>query len=378
MAGWLHEAKFESVKIVEDADIVIFHTCTAQGVPGSFVESRIEEIRKEYPYKIVILAGCMAKTQPDKWKKFPYLGSRQFHHIVEAVEERLHNNVVHFMEDEELPPLVGPKIRKNHLREIIPIMRSCVVGCAFCKNKRSLSIQSYPQEDIVQAARKAVEEGVREIVLTGHDTLSYGIDRGISLPILLQELIAIPGRFKIRVGMSSPAALPSIKKGLIPILRHDKMFQCLHLTIPTGSTTMLREMKENYSTADVLSFLQEARVVIPELQVVMDLAVGFPLETEEHYWETMEFVKKCVPDTANIVPFAPLPKTDFASLEGLPQDVLQHRVTMLQNIVQNTSVIQNERWQGWEGPVIIEERGRERRMWIGRTTAYKPVVVEGD
>ena len=378
MAGWLVQAKFEPVKTVEDADIIIFHTCTAQGVPGSFIEHTIEEIKKEHPYKMVILSGCMAKTQPEKWKKFPYLGPRQFHHIVEVVEERLHNNIVHFAEEEELPPLYGPKSRKNPMREIIPIMRSCVVGCAFCKNKKSLSIQSYPLEEIVQAARKAVEEGVREIVLTGHDTLLYGADRGISLPVLLRELLAIPGRFKVRLGMSSPAALLSIKKEFIPLLRHDKMFQHIHLTLPSGSTALLQEMKEEYSTRDVLSFLQEARVLIPELQVIMDLAVGFPLETEEHYWETMEFVKKCVPDAATIVPFAPLPKTEFAALQALPSEVLQHRVTMLQNIVQNTSIIQNERWQGWEGPAIIEERGKEKRIWMGRTTAYKPVLLEGE
>ncbi len=377
MAGWLQEARFEAAKNLEDADIVIFCTCTTQGISGLALEKRIEEIKREHPYKMIIITGCIPKSLPEKWKKYPFLGPRQFHHIVEAVEERLHNNVVHFLEEEEiLPSLTGPRQRKNAMRQIIPITRSCVVGCMFCK--KGGTIRSYSVEEIKEVVSSAVESGVREIVLTSHDTFSYGLERESSLPQLLKELITVPGKFKIRLGMSSPAALRQIKKELVPLLRNDKLFQHLHLALPSASTKVLQDMNLEYTAGEVHSFLEEARQAIPELNVIVEMAVGFPTETDDDHWQTMQFLRACTPDTTAIVPFTPLPKTPFALLQALPSEVIEHRMKVLTDMVHNTAILQNERWREWQGPVILVEKSSEPGWWLGRNTAYKTVLVKGE
>jgi len=198
MAGLLTQAKFDQVDKLEEADIVIINTCTVKGPTATAFFRRLEQIQQEHPYKIIIIAGCIPQTQPESLKKYPLVGTKQIHHIVEVVEEALNNNFIKLLETGEMPPLNLPKIRKNPAVEIIPISRGCLSACTFCKTKQARgNLNSYPIADIVNVAKKAVAEGVKEIWLTSQDNFCYGFDMGTNLPALLKELIKIPGKFKI-------------------------------------------------------------------------------------------------------------------------------------------------------------------------------------
>ncbi|MBS3127508.1 tRNA (N(6)-L-threonylcarbamoyladenosine(37)-C(2))-methylthiotransferase, partial [Candidatus Woesearchaeota archaeon] len=379
MKGLLKEARFEIVDSVEEGDVIILNSCTVKSPTESSFFTTLENIKKEYPYKIIIIAGCIAQADRQKFKEYSLIGTKQIHNVVQVVEESLNDNVVKMLETGEMPPLNLPKIRKNPIVEIIPINRGCLSACTFCKTKQARgNLQSYPIADIVSVAQKAVNDGVKEIWLTSQDTMCYGFDLGTNLPHLLNELIKIPGKFKIRVGMGNPVHLLKFIDELIPLLNHDKVFKFIHLPAQSGSDTVLKEMRRGNTAEEFLDLVIKLKDQVPHLTLATDLIVGFPTETDDDFWQTLEVVRKTTPDVINISRFWPRPKTPAAKMEQLPIEVMKHRTKVLTDIFHNISTLQNERWLGWEGEIIIDEQGTHENQWIGRNDSYKPVLVEGN
>jgi len=283
------------------------------------------------------------------------------------------------LERKEMPPLNMPRIRKNPLVEIIPISRGCLSACSFCITKQARgNLCSYSIEDIVHAALKAVTHGAKEIWLTAQDTTCYGFDIGTNLARLLRELVKIPGKFKIRVGMGSPKHLLKFKDELIPLFLEKKIFRFIHLPVQSGSDKVLQEMKRGNSKEEFISLIKELREAVPRLTVATDMIVGFPGESEEDFQETLELVKKVTPDVINISRFWPRPGTAAAKKKQVDVEVVKKRSSLLMDIFKNISRMQNELWIGWEGGILIDEKGKFEKQWSGRNLSYKPVIVEGD
>lgn len=379
MAGLLQQAKFQQKEKIGEADVIIFNTCTVKGPSASNFFTRLKEIKKQFPYKTIIIAGCIPQTDPEDLQNFTLVGTKQIHHIVEAVEEALHDNTVQMLEMGEMPPLNLPKIRKNHIVEIITINRGCLSACTFCKTKEARgNLESYSVKDIVEVATKGISDSVKEIWLTSQDTMCYGFDINTNLPTLLKELINLPGNFKIRIGMGNPIHLRRIKEELFPLLNNPKVFQFLHIPIQAGSDTVLKDMKRGNTKEEFVQLVEEARKIIPRVTIATDIIVGFPSETEDDFWETMNLVRETRPDTINISRFWSRPKTPASKMKQLPGEVIKHRSKVLTDIFHSTARIQNEQWIGWKGEILIDEKGKLEKQWIGRNSSYKPIIVEGN
>lgn len=379
MAGLLKEAKFDPATALEESDIIIFNTCTVKGPTADTFFTRLEKIKKEFPYKIIIIAGCIPQSDPERLKYFSLLGTRQIHHIVEIVEEALNNNIVKMLETGEMPPLDLPKIRKNPLVEIIPINRGCLSSCTFCKTKQARgNLQSYSIDDIFKAADKAVREGVKEIWLTSQDTFCYGFDINSNLPELVKELLEIPGDFRIRIGMGNPAHLKKIIDELIPLLKNEKIFRFLHIPAQSGSDAILKKMARGNTDEEYRSLIRKLKDNFSDLTIATDIIVGFPGETEDDHWKTLNLIRETSPDIVNISRFWPRPKTPAAKMKQLPIETIQLRSRIVSDIFNNVALLQNERWMDWEGEILIDEKGKSENQWVGRNYAYKLVIVEGD
>ncbi|MBI2666953.1 MiaB/RimO family radical SAM methylthiotransferase [Candidatus Woesearchaeota archaeon] len=397
MAGLLKQAKFELKEKSEEADIVIFNVNLAESSKSAYI-NRLEEIKNNYPYKFIIITGCVSRSEQEKLTKFSLLGTRNIHRIVEVVEEALNENVVKIFETSEMPPLNLPKIKRNPFVEIIPINRGCQGVCMCPKNKNVGAgetfqlFQSYPLKDIVDVAEKAVRDGVKEILLTSQDTLCYGLDIGTTLPALLQELIKIPGNFKIRIDQGNPIHLKTIKRDLFPLLAHEKIFRFLHIPIQTGSNAVLKHMHERNTAEEYAGYVTELKHLYPELTLVTDIIVGYPTEKDEDFAATQKLLREISPDIINLSSFLPKTKKTAAKikLSSLSAEVVTHRLKIVTDLFHNISLLQNERWIGWEGEIIISEKVKESDegndegnknkipRWIGRNLSYKPVLVEGN
>ncbi len=377
MAGLLTQAKFNLVENLSDADIVIFNTGITKTPSEIDFFKILERFKKEYPYKIVIISGCISQADSKKLKQYSFVGTKQIHKIVQVVEEALHDNVLQILNNDEIPPLNLPRVRKNPIVGILPINRGCLGAC-MCKTKKGgENLVSYPIAEIIQEASKALREGVKEIWLTSQDTFCYGFDIGTDLPTLLEELVKLPQDFKIRIGMGNPHHMARIGDKLIQCYKHEKIFKLLHLPAQAGHNDILKEMLRNYTVEDFISIVKKFRQEIVGLNLMTDIIVGYPTETDMHYWGTLELVGKTTPDTINISSWL-RSETATSNLKELPKEVVKHRLRVLTDIFHNISKIQNEKWRGWCGEVLIDEKGKEERQWIGRNFAYKPVLIQGD
>lgn len=377
MAGLLKEAQFRPVNSLEEADLVIFNTCTVKTPSETNFFKELKQVRDNYPYKIVIVAGCIAQTNPHKLKEYALIGTKQIHRIVQVVEEALHDNLLKNLSNEENPPLSLPRVRKNPVIEILPVSRGCLGACTFCKTKKARgNLISYSIEEILKEAKKAIREGVKEIWLTSQDTFCYGFDQKTDLPALLAELVKLEGDFKIRIGMGNPDHLLKIKERLLPFYKHSKVFKFLHLPLQAGHDDVLRAMQRNYTVNDFLQLVEEFKKESPNLNLMTDLIVGYPCETDDHYWGTLEVVRKTTPDSVNISRFWPRPGTLAGELKELSGEILKHRSKVLADIFRNISQLNNEKMLGWEGEILIDEKNEGQ--WVGRTDTYKPVYVYGD
>ncbi|MDP3698416.1 MAG: tRNA (N(6)-L-threonylcarbamoyladenosine(37)-C(2))-methylthiotransferase [Nanoarchaeota archaeon] len=379
MAGLLKQAKFELVETIEDADVVVFNACTVKAPRENSFFTELEQFKKEHPYKIAIIAGCALQADKQKLKAYALLGTKRIHNIVQVVEEALHDNVLQLLNNEEMPPLNLPRVRKNLLIEILPISRGCLGACPSCKTKKTRgNLASYPMAEIVEAAKKAVSEGVKEIWLASHDTFCYGFDIGTDLPALLEQLVLIQGDFKIRIGMGNPDHMPKFETKLVELYRNPKIFKFLHLPLQAGHDETLKAMRRCHTVEEYVHVVNLFQREIPEINIMTDIMVGYPTETDDHYWGTLEVVRKTTPDAINISRFWPRPETAVVNLEELPEEVVAHRSKVLTDIFHNVSKLRNERWVDWKGEIIIDEKGKEERQWIGRNDSYKQIVVEGD
>ena len=379
MAGLLNEAQFEIINTLEDSDVVIINSCTVKSPSEDSFFRFIKDIKENHPYKIIVVTGCIPSSDPQKLKEYSLVGTKQIHNIVQVVEEALNDNVLQMLGNDEMPPLDMPKVRKNPVVEILPINLGCLGACTFCKTKQARgNLKSYPPDEIVKVAKKAINEGVKEIWLTSQDTFCYGFDIGTDIAELLERLVKLPGDFKIRVGMGNPDHMPKIKERLIEIYKHPKIFKFLHLPLQAGHNDVLKDMKRRYTVQQFRDVVDEFKKAMPELNLMTDIIVGYPTETDEHFWGTLQAVRRVNPDSINISRFWPRPDTPAAKLKALPGEEVKRRSKVLTDIFHNISKLQNERWVGWSGKILIDQKGKEDGQWIGRNDSYKQVIIEGD
>jgi len=378
MAGLLKEADFELVENIEDAYVIIHNICTVESPDKNVFFKNLDILKEENPNQIHIIAGCIPQGDQQKLKQYSLVGAKQIHNIVQVVEEALHDNVLQLLNNDEMPPLDLPKIRRSSMVEILPISRGCLDTCTFCKTKKTrANLVSYPVDEIIAAAKKALKEEVKEIWLTSHDAFGYGFDINTDLSVLLERLVEIPGDFRIKVGVGSPDLISKMEDKLIEIFKHPKIFKFLHLPLQTGSDTVLRQMKKRYTVREFNRILNKFKEAIPSLNVMTDIIVGHPAEQEQDFWETLEAVRKNSFDSINIFEFCPQPDTPAAVFRELPVEEVRRRSGVLTDIFNNISRLQNEKWFGWEGIIIIDEKVNDGQ-WSGRNNHYKLVVVEGN
>ncbi len=380
MAGLLKKADFEIVENIEDADVLIVNSCTVKGPTENKFFKRLEEIRKKLPDKKIIIAGCIAQTDSEKLEGYSLIGPYQINRIVEVVEETINDNIVTLIAEERNPRLNIPKIRRNNLVEIIPICAGCLgEPCSYCKVKSARgSLFSYDRQEIIKQAKKAIEDGCKEIWLTAQDTGCYGKDINSSLPELLREVVNIEGDFFVRIGMMNPNHAMGFLDELIEAYKNPKIFKFLHIPVQSGNNAILKLMKRRYNVEDFRKIINEFRSRLDNITVSTDIICGFPTESEGQFKDSLNLIREIKPDVLNISRFWPRPKTEAAEMENqIGGWETKRRSQLLADIFNNISRMNNERWINWQGSIIIDEKGKDD-SFVGRNFAYKPVVVKGN
>ncbi|MBR9703355.1 tRNA (N(6)-L-threonylcarbamoyladenosine(37)-C(2))-methylthiotransferase [Candidatus Woesearchaeota archaeon] len=376
MAGLLEEAGHELVESPEEADLVLFNSCT---VKDSSQKRFIDEVKKVTAEKPVVIAGCVpqADKNNDELKQFSVVGVKQLHKVVEVVEKTAQGEIVkENAQTPKNPPLVTPVRRRNPYIEIVPVNSGCLGKCTFCKTKHARGhLSSYHPEDILEKARRAIAAGAKELWLTSEDLGAYGRDIDTNIVELGKKVLNLEGEFRVRLGMANPPLMLDIVDGIIELLKHPKCYKFLHIPVQSGSNKVLENMRREYLVEEFEELVDKIRSAIHHITIATDIIVGFPGETEEDHKETMKLLKKYEFPVVNISKFYARPDTPAAKMKPVQTKLTKERSKEIHEWFE--SLNPHEYLVGQTVRVLFTEHNEKYpEQIIGHTPNYREVVLK--
>ena len=368
-------------KDTEDADVVIYNTCTVRENANLKVYGRLgklHNLKKQNPDKKIVLFGCMMQEEHvvNKIKKdYPFVnlvfGTHNIFKFAELYSEMLHadNQLIDIWEGTDKIVEELPTERNYTFKSGVNIMFGCNNFCSYCivPYVRGRERSREP-EAIVAEIESLVKDGVSEVMLLGQNVNSYGktLENPISFAELLEEVEKIEGLKRIRFMTSHPKDLSD---ELIAVMaKSKKICHHLHLPMQSGSSRVLKEMNRRYDKEKYLNLVEKIRASIPDISLTTDIIVGFPGETEEDFLETLDVVDKASFDTAFTFIYSKRSGTPAAKMENqIPEDVVKDRFNRLLSLVQEKGRISSARFEGSVQEVLVEEESKEKGIFTGRT-----------
>jgi threonylcarbamoyladenosine tRNA methylthiotransferase CDKAL1 len=381
LGGCLVQAGYKLAASESDADMLIYNTCAVKGP----TENRIINAMKHSPKgKKLIVAGCLPIISFERLSREvafdgavgPSIGSG----IVDIVS-RVYagEKVVELSSINCKPHLDLPRVKTNPIISVVPVNYGCLGSCAYCCVVFARGhLRSYSINEVAKRVKSDFASGTKEFWITSQDTACYGREIQSNLAELLSILGALLGDFKVRVGMMTPNMVTDMQDKLINAFRNNKIFKFLHLPVQSGDDETLKHMRRFYTAQQFKGIVEAFRAEFPDLTLATDVIVGFPGETAEAFENTLSLLEEVKPDVTNVSKFFARPKTAAMLIkEGLVEcEEIKRRSAIAADLVKRISLERNLRWAGWEGEILVDEKGKVNGSWVGRNFAYKPVAVK--
>jgi threonylcarbamoyladenosine tRNA methylthiotransferase MtaB len=362
---------------------VLVNTCAVTGEAVRQARKAIRRARREHPDARIIVTGCAAQTEAGAFAAMPEvdavlgnaekLESRAYRALPDfgvSGEEKLRVNDIMSVR-ETAPQMV--RMIEGHVRAFVQVQNGCDHRCTFCiipygrGNSRSV-----PMGAVVDQARMLVENGYREIVLTGVDATSYGGDLpgtptlGLLAKTLLKQ---VPELARMRL-----SSIDSIEadRHLIDLIADEPRFMPhLHLSLQHGDDMILKRMKRRHSRADALAFIHQARRLRPGIAFGADMIAGFPTETEEMFANAASMAHEAGIASLHVFPYSPREGTPAARMPQLDRLLVKERAARLRAVGDALSHAHLAAMVGTRQEVLVESNG------TGHTENFTRVAMPG-
>lgn len=369
LLGILTEIGYEPADREEEADFVIYNTCTVRDNANQRVYGRLgflNNLKRRNPQLRIALCGCMMQEQSviEKIRKsygFVDLifGTHNIFKFAELLVTMFENHEMIIDIWQETDQIVEelPVRRKYPYKSGVNIMFGCNNFCSYCivPYVRGRERSRDPKE-IIGEIERLVEDGVVEVMLLGQNVNSYGknLDDTISFAGLLREVERIDGLKRIRFMTSHPKDLSD---ELIDVMqKSDKICRHLHLPVQAGSNRILQAMNRKYTKEQYLDLVDKIKSAMPDVAITTDIIVGFPGETLADVEETIDVVRKVQYDNAFTFIYSKRTGTPAASMENqVPDPVVKEGFDRLLKVVQDTARERAGLLQGRVMEALVEE-----------------------
>ena len=391
VAGIMDEIGFKRQE-TEDADVVIYNTCTVRENANLKVYGRLgklHSLKKSNPDMKIALFGCMMQEKQvvDKIQKdYPFVNLVfGTHNIFKFAElfyemENRDSQLIDIWEGTDKIVEELPTERNYSFKSGVNIMFGCNNFCSYCivPYVRGRERSREPKE-IVREIEHLVQDGVVEVMLLGQNVNSYGknLEHPMTFAQLLQEIEKIEGLERIRFMTSHPKDLSD---ELIEVMKNSKKIcNHLHLPLQSGSSRILKIMNRHYDKEHYLELVDKIRAAVPDIALTTDIIVGFPGETEEDFEETMDVVRKVRYDSAFTFIYSKRTGTPAATMDDqIPEEVIKERFDRLLHEVQTISAEKAGKLTGQTLPVLVEEvNGQDASLVTGKLTNNSTVHFPG-
>lgn len=359
------------------ADIYIINTCTVTNEADKKDRKLIRATRNKRENSILIVMGCYSQLNPQAIDADIVLGNRYKSEIITLIDEYLtHHQKIVKVTDITKISFEDMYINRflTHTRAFVKIQDGCNAFCAYCAIPYARGgLRSKDFDKVVSEVTNLVNNGYKEIVLTGIHTGRYGIETHTNLEKLLRVLVEIPGIFRIRL---SSIEINEITDGILDLIKNnDVMAKHLHIPLQSGSNTILKNMNRLYDKETFINRIETIRKEVPDISITTDLIVGFPGETDELFQETI--------DTLNIIKFTKIHTFPYSKRNGTKAADMPNHVDgnvkkcRVKEVLALSDKYENSYYQEKIGNTyngIVETRNDHRKIVI--TSNYIPVEVE--
>ena len=390
MQQLLEKAGYEIVPFTEGADIYLINTCTVTNIADRKSRQMLHKAKKMNPDAIVVAAGCYAQADTEKLKEDNavdlILGNNQKTQIVEVLEEyeKEHSKQVQVIEINHTKEYEELSIEQTaeHVRAYIKVQDGCNQFCTYCIIPFARGrVRSRKIADVLREVETLASKGYKEVVLTGIHLSSYGVDfskeERESLLSLIQAVSKVEGIQRIRLGSLEPRIIT--EEFLEGIVATGKVCPHFHLSLQSGCNKTLKNMNRRYSAQEYAEKCELIRKYYPAPALTTDVIVGFPMETEEDFEESYEFVKNIHFYETHIFKYSRRHGTKAAAMDGqLTEAVKAQRSEKLLELHDIRAKEYEEAMIGKTIELLLEEEIEEDgKMWyVGHSREYVRAVIE--
>lgn len=385
MEHLLLEKGHEIGSFEEACDGYVINTCSVTAVADKKNRAVIRRCRRDNPQAVIAVCGCYSQHDPEAVRALGIdviggSGQRQafVEMLLDAAGEKRHeeqlDNALGRREFECLP--AGGL--EERTRAMLKVQDGCVNFCTYCIIPYTRGpIRSAPLEVAVAQAKELAVRGYREIVLTGIEIAGWGQDQPgkPELALLVEEICKAVPDLRIRLGSLEPRVVTE------DFCRRLSVFSNLcpqfHLSMQSGSDTVLSRMKRKYDTARYYQSVELLRKFFPECAVTTDMIVAFPGETEEEFAESLAFIRKCAFADMHIFPYSRRPGTPADKMPGQHNNATKEaRSRAAIALAEEMSRAYREGFLGRTLEVLFEER--EGEFYTGHAPNYIKVYARGE
>lgn len=371
--------------VTEGADIAVINTCTVTAEGDRKCRQLIRRLVRQSPETKIMVCGCYSQVSPESVSAIDGVayvcGTQNKLRTVERALELLDGKAIPKI---EVAPLAGADFESMRIlhaprtRAYIKIEDGCDNRCAYCKIPDARGhVRSKKIADVVAEARALTDAGVREVVLTGIETASFGADTGESLCDLLDAVNGIDGIERIRLGSLEPTLMrPAF---LDRIAKVGKLTPHFHLSMQSGSSRTLAAMRRKYNAETALRNIENTRAALPDVQFTTDFIVGFPGETDEDFAETMEFARRVGFLATHVFKYSKRAGTPAAKMpDQVPEEIKHARSQALIALsAESTAHCLAEILAAHPTETVLFEQ-KIGGLWSGHTAAFAEVRAASD
>ena len=375
----LEEHNYQMVPFDQEADIYIINTCTVTNEADKKDRKLMHTTRRLHPKAILIIMVCYSQLNPDKIDADIIIGNKYKSEIIALISE-FNKTRAKIIKVDNLTKTTFEDMYINrfltHTRAFVKIQDGCNAFCAYCTIPYARgSLRSKDFDKVISEVTNLVQNGYREIVLTGIHTGKYGLEKHTNLEALLKELVKIKGILRIRL---SSIEINEITAGIIELIKNnDIMAKHLHIPLQSGSNHILKSMNRLYDTSTFIEKVNYLRKEIPDISITTDLIVGFPGETEDDFKETIDTLNKIKFTKIHTFPYSKRNGTEAASMPNhIDGTTKKCRVREVLQLSDDFEYAFYKQKVGHTYDGIIETRKDGKKIVI--TTNYIPVQVPTD
>lgn len=378
----LNKGYFE-VGLKEKADITIINTCTVTNTADSKSMKVIRQAIRRNENAIIVVCGCLVQNKKEEVSKIDGVDivigninkSKIVDYIEKYIEEKKQEVDVRNIMNTNFEPMMLNNFNKT--RAFVKIQDGCNNFCSYCIIPYTRgNVRSKDKQSVLKEIQLLVDEGHKEVVLTGIHTGNYGAEfADYKFADLLKDIVKIDKLERLRI---SSIEITEINDDVMEVIKENNILvDHMHIPLQSGSDAVLKRMNRKYDKEYFINKIKKLRKIRPNISITTDVIVGFPGETKEEFEETIETIKKIEFTKLHVFPYSKREGTKAAIMDGqVDENIKKKRVKILLQLSKELEYNYMEKFIG-KKVIFIPEMAKEEYI-IGHTGNFLNVKYHGN